>query len=511
MQTVVGVSFKKAGKIYYFDPSEIELRSEDKVIVETSRGIELGEVVINPKEVEEDQIVQPLKKVIRKATPKDLEQLEINIQKEKEAYTICLEKIGNHGLPMKLVDVEYTFDNNKIIFYFTADGRVDFRELVKDLASVFRTRIELRQIGVRDEAKMIGGLGPCGLELCCKTFLREFEPISIKMAKNQDLSLNPAKISGICGRLMCCLRFESDDYDETDVDEIIDDPEKLLEEEVDEYEKYMSFARRYAKQPDPVEETRKEENDTSEGTELEEDEVNAYPKNAGRDQNRIPRNRSERSESVDQGVLDEATEGAEEVPQEADNEGNGETSEVENKVDWSEQKRKKPYNKNKGGYQGNKGGKANNYKNRNNDDQNGENRRSENQNSDNQSGENRKYENRSNGGQNGENRRYENRNNDTHNGENRRYENRNNDNHNGENRRYENRNSDNQNGVNRRYENQNSEKRKYENRNRDSQNGENRKYENRSMERTSPEGLAPAKAEQQDIKTNNSTEPKQTD
>ncbi len=236
MQVVVGVSFKKAGKVYYFDPSDFELRYDDKVIVETSRGIELGEVVINPKEVSEEEIIQPLKKVIRKATTKDLEQLEINQQKELEAYDICLEKIAKHGLPMKLVDVEYTFDNNKVIFYFTAEGRVDFRELVKDLASVFRTRIELRQIGVRDEAKMIGGLGPCGLQLCCKTFLREFEPISIKMAKTQELSLNPAKISGICGRLMCCLRYECDTYEDdiTEDDEIIltdDDDFILLDDE----------------------------------------------------------------------------------------------------------------------------------------------------------------------------------------------------------------------------------------------------------------------------------------
>lgn len=231
MQIVVGVSFKKAGKVYYFDPSDLELRYEDKVIVETSRGIELGEVVINPKEVAETEIIQPLKKVIRKATIKDLEQLEINKEKEVEAYDICLKKIAKHDLPMKLVDVEYTFDNNKIIFYFTAEGRVDFRELVKDLAGVFRTRIELRQIGVRDEAKMIGGLGPCGLQLCCKTFLREFEPISIKMAKNQELSLNPAKISGICGRLMCCLRYESNTYNEdvTEDETIILTDENFIE------------------------------------------------------------------------------------------------------------------------------------------------------------------------------------------------------------------------------------------------------------------------------------------
>lgn len=218
METVVGVSFKKAGKIYYFDPQGLDIYPEDKVIVETSRGVELGEVVVGQKEVDEDKIVQPLKPVIRKATAKDLEQLEINNEKEEEAFDICLKKIDKHGLPMKLVDVEYTFDNNKIIFYFTADGRVDFRELVKDLASVFRTRIELRQIGVRDEAKMIGGLGPCGRQLCCKTFLREFEPISIKMAKNQDLSLNPAKISGICGRLMCCLKYEHEAYKDDEND-----------------------------------------------------------------------------------------------------------------------------------------------------------------------------------------------------------------------------------------------------------------------------------------------------
>lgn len=236
LQTVVGVSFKKAGKVYYFDPDDLEMRYLDKVIVETSRGVELGEVIVNPKKVEEDEIVQPLKKVIRKATEKDLEQLEVNQEKEKEAYSICLEKISNHGLPMKLVDVEYTFDNNKIIFYFTADGRVDFRELVKDLASVFRTRIELRQIGVRDEAKMIGGLGPCGRQLCCKVFLREFEPISIKMAKNQDLSLNPAKISGICGRLMCCLRYESDVYEDEedqDADHHVKNADQLNNNDVD--------------------------------------------------------------------------------------------------------------------------------------------------------------------------------------------------------------------------------------------------------------------------------------
>lgn len=367
MQTVVGVSFKKAGKIYYFDPSEIELRSGDKVIVETSRGIELGEVVINPKEVEEDQIIQPLKMVIRKATPKDIEQLEINIQKEKEAYTICLEKIGNHGLPMKLVDVEYTFDNNKIIFYFTADGRVDFRELVKDLASVFRTRIELRQIGVRDEAKMIGGLGPCGLELCCKTFLREFEPISIKMAKNQELSLNPAKISGICGRLMCCLRFESDDYDETDLSDdeiIIDDPAKLLEEEVDEYEKYMNFARKYMKQPDPV----VEEVVVSEVPEVvpvkeDKPQSTGQKKKYTPDPNRESKNKSDRVDRADSNdTIDDC---AEEQSEDVDGEGLAEMSRPEAKGGRSDQKGKKPYNKGKGGYQGNRGGKPNHTPNRN--------------------------------------------------------------------------------------------------------------------------------------------------
>lgn len=212
MYTVVGVSFKKAGKIYYFDPGEIELKKGDHVIVETARGIEYGEVVLGKKEVAEEEIVAPLKKVIRKATAEDQAKNEENKRLEKEAYCICLEKIEKHGLPMKLIDVEYTFDHNKIIFYFTADGRVDFRELVKDLARVFKTRIELRQIGVRDEAKMIGGMGICGRPLCCTIFLRDFDPISIKMAKKQELSLNPAKISGVCGRLMCCLKFESNVY-----------------------------------------------------------------------------------------------------------------------------------------------------------------------------------------------------------------------------------------------------------------------------------------------------------
>ncbi|MFW6256809.1 MAG: PSP1 domain-containing protein [Bacillota bacterium] len=212
MHTVVGVSFKDAGKIYYFDPGDIELETGDNVIVETSRGMEFGEVILARKEVSDDELVAPLKEVKRRATMKDKEKHEKNQKLEEEAYDICLEKIDDHGLPMKLIDVEYTFNHNKIIFYFTADGRVDFRELVKDLASVFKTRIELRQIGVRDEAKMVGGLGPCGRSTCCGEFLRDFEPVSIQLAKKQDLSLNPAKISGLCGRLMCCLKYECETY-----------------------------------------------------------------------------------------------------------------------------------------------------------------------------------------------------------------------------------------------------------------------------------------------------------
>ena len=208
MVKIVGVRFKKAGKIYYFDPGDLELASGMHVIVETVRGIEHGQVVVGPKFVPEDDIVQPLKQVIRIATEADARQVEENRRKAERAFDIGLAKIASHGLPMKLVDVEYTFDNSKIIFYFTADGRVDFRELVRDLASVFRVRIELRQIGVRDEAKMLGGIGPCGRPLCCATFLGDFEPVSIKMAKEQNLSLNPTKISGICGRLMCCLKYE---------------------------------------------------------------------------------------------------------------------------------------------------------------------------------------------------------------------------------------------------------------------------------------------------------------
>lgn len=214
MPKVVGVRFKSAGKVYYFDPGDLELSLGSRVIVETARGIEYGEVSVGIKEVDDSEVVAPLKKVIRVATDKDVEQVAENRRKEKEAFEIGLKKIETHGLEMRLVDVEYTFDGSKIIFYFTADGRVDFRELVKDLASVFRTRIEMRQIGVRDEAKMLGGIGPCGKTLCCATFLGDFAPVSIRMAKDQNLSLNPAKISGICGRLMCCLRYESEVYEE---------------------------------------------------------------------------------------------------------------------------------------------------------------------------------------------------------------------------------------------------------------------------------------------------------
>ncbi|MEJ6952230.1 PSP1 domain-containing protein [Natronospora cellulosivora (SeqCode)] len=212
MYIVVGVSFKKAGKIYYFDPGELDISMGDYVIVETARGVEFGEVVMGQKEVPEDDIVAPLKKVIRKASSADQDKNAENKRLEKKAFDICFKKIKKHELPMKLIDVEYTFDHNKIIFYFTAEGRVDFRELVKDLARVFKTRIELRQIGVRDEAKMVGGLGVCGRPFCCSLFLRDFDPISIKMAKKQELSLNPAKISGVCGRLMCCLKYESTTY-----------------------------------------------------------------------------------------------------------------------------------------------------------------------------------------------------------------------------------------------------------------------------------------------------------
>jgi len=214
MARVIGVRFRYAGKVYYFDPVDIELEQGERVIVETARGVECGEVVITAREVDDSEVVSPLKKVMRKATEEDIRHVEENRKKADEAYKICLEKIEKHNLDMKLIDVEYTFDNNKILFYFTADGRVDFRELVKDLAAVFRTRIELRQIGVRDEAKMMGGLGVCGRCLCCNSHLTEFHPVSIKMAKEQNLSLNPTKISGTCGRLMCCLKYEQNAYDD---------------------------------------------------------------------------------------------------------------------------------------------------------------------------------------------------------------------------------------------------------------------------------------------------------
>ena len=214
MVKVVGIRFKSVGKIYYFDPDGISLKKGDSAIVETARGVEFGEVVLSNKEVTEEEIVAPLKKVLRRATEEDFKTMEDNKEKEKSAFVECAKKNAEHNLEMKLVDVEYTFDHNKILFYFTADGRVDFRELVRDLAAIFKTRIELRQIGVRDEAKMLGGLGVCGRPLCCSVYLGEFEPVSIKMAKEQSLSLNPTKISGTCGRLMCCLKNEQDAYED---------------------------------------------------------------------------------------------------------------------------------------------------------------------------------------------------------------------------------------------------------------------------------------------------------
>ena len=214
MVTVIGVRFRRAGKIYYFAPNGFDIKLGDNVIVETARGVEYGNVVVAPKEIPEEEVIAPLKEVIRVATKEDDEIEAKNKEKEKEAFKICLEKIRKHGLEMKLIDSEYTFDNNKVLFYFTAEGRIDFRELVKDLASVFRTRIELRQIGVRDETKILGGIGSCGRPLCCSTYLTEFMPVSIKMAKEQNLSLNPTKISGVCGRLMCCLKNEEEVYEE---------------------------------------------------------------------------------------------------------------------------------------------------------------------------------------------------------------------------------------------------------------------------------------------------------
>ncbi|HIQ74576.1 MAG TPA: stage 0 sporulation family protein [Candidatus Cottocaccamicrobium excrementipullorum] len=212
MTKVIGVRFRAAGKIYYFDPAGLDIKTGDHVIVETARGIEYGHVVLGSREVADDKVVQPLKQVIRMATEEDRAVEARNKEKEKEAFKICLEKIRKRGLEMKLIDAEYTFDNNKVLFYFTADGRIDFRELVKDLAAVFKTRIELRQVGVRDETKILGGIGICGRTLCCHSYLSEFIPVSIKMAKEQNLSLNPSKISGVCGRLMCCLKNEEETY-----------------------------------------------------------------------------------------------------------------------------------------------------------------------------------------------------------------------------------------------------------------------------------------------------------
>lgn len=230
MVKVVGVRFKRAGKIYYFEPGDLQIELNSNVLVETARGVEYGQVVIPPRDVPDEEIVAPLKKVIRIAGAEDMLHAEENKKKEKEAFDICIQKINDHKLDMKLIDVEYTFDNNKVLFYFTAEGRVDFRELVKDLAAVFKTRIELRQIGVRDESKMMGGLGVCGRVLCCKSFLGEFQPVSIKMAKEQGLSLNPTKISGTCGRLMCCLKYEQEAYEDVikrspKVGAVVDTPE----------------------------------------------------------------------------------------------------------------------------------------------------------------------------------------------------------------------------------------------------------------------------------------------
>ena len=235
MVKIVGVRFKRNGKIYYFQPGSFELKTQEAVIVETARGVEFGTVVIEEKDVSEDEFASPLKEIIRRATEEDFKKQEENRIAEKEAFQICLKKIEQHDMPIKLVDVSYTFDVSKIIFYFTAEGRVDFRELVKDLASVFRTRIELRQIGVRDEAKIIGGIGACGRELCCHSVLSDFQPVSIRMAKKQNLSLNPAKISGVCGRLMCCLKFENFDEPPCQKKRKLNAEPDIIEEDLDEF------------------------------------------------------------------------------------------------------------------------------------------------------------------------------------------------------------------------------------------------------------------------------------
>ncbi len=285
MKKVIGVRFRTAGKVYYFDPLELDIRKGSHVIVETARGVEYGTVVGDVKEVEDDKVVAPLKPVLRVATEKDDEQEKKNKEKEKSAFNICLEKIQKHGLEMKLIDAEYTFDNNKVLFYFTADGRVDFRELVKDLASVFKTRIELRQIGVRDETKIRGGIGICGRALCCHTHQSDFIPVSIKMAKEQNLSLNPTKISGVCGRLMCCLKHEEDTYEEINkrlpnVGDFVTTPDGLKgevnsvnvlrelvkvivesgdEKEIHEYKvSDLKFKKRYKKDKDKVQLTKEE-------------------------------------------------------------------------------------------------------------------------------------------------------------------------------------------------------------------------------------------------------------
>lgn len=232
MAKVVGVRFRNVGKIYYFNPKNYKVKPGDHVIVETARGVEYGKVVLAPKDVVDDQVVHPLKEVLRVATKDDDEREKYNRKRERDAFKICQKKIREHGLEMKLIDAEYTFDNNKVLFYFTADGRIDFRQLVKDLASIFKTRIELRQIGVRDETKILGGIGSCGRPLCCATYMPEFIPVSIKMAKEQNLSLNPSKISGVCGRLMCCLKNEQETYEELNsnlpnVGDYVTTPEKL--------------------------------------------------------------------------------------------------------------------------------------------------------------------------------------------------------------------------------------------------------------------------------------------
>lgn len=326
MIKVVGIRFRNAGKIYYFDPKDFEMEVGSHAIVETARGVEYGTVLIAPRELEDNQVIQPLKPVIRVATEEDVKTVERNREREKSAYKICLEKIAKHGLEMKLVQAEYTFDNNKLLFYFTADGRIDFRELVKDLASVFRTRIELRQIGVRDETKMLGGIGICGRELCCCSYLSDFVPVSIKMAKEQNLSLNPTKISGVCGRLMCCLKNEQETYEYLnsrlpsvgdtvttmtgEIGEVqsvsvlrqkvkvlveVDDEKELCEYDVDElkFRPRRKNVKLSAKELEELEGLVDEDiNGTEDKPDIKSDREN---KNERRDQNRDPRENKERS------------------------------------------------------------------------------------------------------------------------------------------------------------------------------------------------------------------------